>query len=288
MAQRSTQRCSVRHLAGRGWTLKGGLLHQFAEGWEVFVVEGVRIGSHPPSACASRLSTRSATQQWQPFFTSMLILPASPALVLPPQHTTTKDRALPQLSLMEHVESSVVQSETRRAFLNRSILWRESDDYHVCGIEFKLHVTHLTPRLTLSHEYVLPSLSLYITAWWLCPPHTIQLKRAKWSGHSFAFAPICWSVVALFRMHWSVLWRGRDVPRRHWWGELTQKYTIQLGGESAGAALTRCADAVAMRPSFPGSLKQKHLCDMSSMKNGPRLYRTLQRNTEKHNSMLEC
>ena len=37
------------------------------------------------------------------FFTSMLILPASPASVLLHQHTTTEQSA-PQHSLMEHVE----------------------------------------------------------------------------------------------------------------------------------------------------------------------------------------
>lgn len=121
----------------------------------------------------------------------------------------------------------------------------------------------LDPRLTLSHDYVLPSLFLHITAWWLCPLHTIQLKRAKWSGHCFVFASICWSVVALFRMHWSVQWLGRDVPRRQWWGDLTLKYTIQLGGESAGTALTRRTDAIEMRLSFlrpfnRGTYRERH------------------------------
>ena len=111
----------------------------------------------------------------------------------------------------------------------------------------------LDPRLTLSHEYVLPSLSLYITAWWLCLLHTIQLKRAKWSGHSFVFAPICWSVVALFRMHWSVQWRGGE----GWASQALVRGSSSETHHSArwwvrGRCIIHCADAVGMRGSLLG------------------------------------
>lgn len=140
----------------------------------------------------------------------------------------------------------------------------------------------LDPRLTLSRDYVPPSLFLHITAWWLCPLNTMQLKRAKWSGHSFVFAPICWSVVALFRVHWSVQWqhgegcasqavvRGPDSETHHsaeWW------------------VRRRCINSSCWcyrdEGLFSKAIQQRHLYGTSSTKNKPATHIRLHRATLK-------
>lgn len=85
----------------------------------------VQFGRHPPSACASRLSVFSHTTE-AAFFTSMLILPATPALVLPPRHTTTEHSAA-QHSLMEHVELLHNLKALKPSEDNYSVQWCESD-----------------------------------------------------------------------------------------------------------------------------------------------------------------
>lgn len=53
------------------------------------------------------------------------------------------------------------------------------------------------------------------------------------------------------------------------------KYTIQLCGKSAGAALTRSADAKELRVSFSKAIQQKHLNGRSSTRNEPALFSSL-------------
>lgn len=54
------------------------------------------------------------------------------------------------------------------------------------------------------------------------------------------------------------------------------KYAIQLGGESAGAALTG-ADAKELRVSFTKAIQQKHLNGRSAVRNKPAVRSRLHR-----------
>ncbi len=95
----------MRHLAEKGVEAERGVAASVRTRVGGVVQDGIQFGRHPPSACASRLSMFSHTTE-AAFFTSMLILPASPALLLPLRHTTTEQSAA-QNSLIKHLGLSV-------------------------------------------------------------------------------------------------------------------------------------------------------------------------------------
>lgn len=154
-------------------------------------------GVIPPSACASRLSMFSHTTE-AAFSTSMLILPATPA---------HNHRTVCRPTLIH-----------RTSWLVRCRIWKSlrktitvSYDVNVVTVmhvklssqsQAETDVTHLT----LGQRWAMYCHHCSFTSQHGGFVRSTQYssKEQKWSGHSFVLAPICWSVVAPFRLHWSV------------------------------------------------------------------------------------
>lgn len=146
MAQKRTPRGSVRHLVGRGCRLKvesyissqkgGRCCLKWKSIWSSFLPLPV------PPGCPC-----SATQQRQPFFTSMLIPPAClPRLGAASRPHQPQNTVLPK-TLIDRTFRRVcciIWREPSQDRLPFPILWRKSDDRHACRV--KSIITSWEPR----------------------------------------------------------------------------------------------------------------------------------------------